>query len=420
MRHNHIHLLAILFMLCGMIQTSCSTDDDTTPSTGQHETPSPTPTREEEDPYDAVLLSTVRYDELKTTAYNFEYNSQDPYGQPARLSAAITIGDEVKKLERARGLALYSHYSRYLPQQTPSQGDVSDPMILHGSGLITISPDYYGFGSSGDHPQAYCMSIPNAQASVDALLAAKKLLPKLGYRWDDNVLFNIGYSQGGQTVMGIVKIITEQHPEVKITWSIAGGGLYDMALIYRQYIEMDMTTIPSAIVSTILSFREYCGIDIPYDQIFQGIVLENLDEWFLSRKYTLAEIDDDRMQHASATTYLTPAMQDLESPVAKQFLEAFATDNLCTGWTPLKDEHIIIIHHSQDETVPYENAVAMYKFLHDEQGLKNVELSSKNWNQIGSHTAHETGAIHFGMEVLSKVCSTLGILPWVNILDLNL
>ena len=136
-----------------------------------------------------------------------------------------------------KGLLLYNHFSVYRADECPSKGDLKMQKLIAGSGLITISADYYGFGITEDKLQAYCISSVNAQASVDALLAAKELLPTLGYSWNDDILFNIGYSQGGQTSMAVVRLIDEKYPDLHITFTIRMTSLRLTDSLSRQMFQ---------------------------------------------------------------------------------------------------------------------------------------------------------------------------------------
>ena len=75
------------------------------------------------------------------------------------------------------------------------------------------------------------MGDTNAQTSIDALLAARQLLPELGIKFalgKDRQVFNMGYSQGAQTAIGVLKVASEKYPDLRFTHTFAGGGPYDM------------------------------------------------------------------------------------------------------------------------------------------------------------------------------------------------
>ena len=408
---------ALVLSLGVFILASCSKDD----STGSLKT---TPTEEgttpEIDKQAPKLTGTVRYEEAKMTAFNFEYPSTDPYGNPVTLSGAITIGDEVKPQKRARGLVLYNHFTCFRADQCPSRGDLMAQKFFVGSGLITISPDNYGFGATEDQLQAYCMSRYNGKASVDALLAAKKLLPQLGYMWNDKVLFNLGYSQGGQTTMGVVRHITENYPDLPITYSIAGGGSYDIPETYRQFIRSEISGMPSTVIHVLLTYNQYFKLGIPLEQIYQKHILDNLDEWILSMKYSRENIDERKIGTLELPEIFTPAILDLTSEPSQRFLKALDTDNLCHSWTPRKNEKILLVHHTEDITVPVENADNLYYFLREENGMRNVELAKADWGSINGLSTHDSGAIIFIILSLEKFCASLGILPWFDITNIKI
>ena len=144
----------------------------------------------------ARITETIRNEKKKATVYNIEYPSTDPFGNPVTLSGSIIVGDEVDNNgKNAAGIVLYNHFTVFHKDECPSHGDLDVPMIVVGSNMITVAPDYYGFGVTEAKNQAYCISRANAQASVDALIAARELLKEKGYTWGD-LLFNAGYSQG--------------------------------------------------------------------------------------------------------------------------------------------------------------------------------------------------------------------------------
>lgn len=412
-------LLALLMTLATVpvAITSCA-DDETTPGTATPQPPKPEEP-EEPDPLTPTLTATVRYDKAKLTAYHFNYHSTDPYGNPAILSAAITIGDEVEKNKNARGLLIYNRTSAFTESDAPTNGELTAQKILVGSGLITISADHYGFGATADKHQAYGIGIPNAQSSIDALIAAKKLLPQLGYRWNDKILFNVGYSQGGQTALAVVKLITEQHPELQITHSVIGGGTYDICATYRKFIETDYSDLPGTVVAVMLSFNEYFGLHIPLGKLFREPLLSHIYEWYYSKQYSLGNICR-KIGDVPMSQYVTDEIMDLTSPTSQLLMSALDQDNLCAGWTPRQNESITLVHHKADRSVPYENTERFYAYAHDELHMNNVTLQARNWTPLFNTTEHETGAIYFALACVNKISSTLGILPWVDVFSLDI
>lgn len=404
MKQFKLWMFAAILAICSAAAfTSCADEDN--------------PCTEEEIPITHARVDSVYHiDEANLTVYIMEYPSIDPFGRPAMLSGTITIGDEVTADAPATGLLLYNHFTVYRADECPSRGELKVQKLIPGSGLITISADYYGFGITEDKQQAYCISNINAQASIDALLAAKELLPTLGYSWNDDILFNVGYSQGGHTAMGVVRMLTEKYPEIRITHTFAGGGSYDIPETYRQFLQTENTGMPSTVISVLLAYNTYFKLDIPRSDIFIEPLLSNIDEWVLSKKYTREEIDELLGTNVIAQ-FVTPEMLDLESDVSKRFLEAMDRDNLCAGWHPRKDERISLVHHMKDITVPAANTANLYAFL-KEQGVENVTLQMGDFGSLIGLPAHESGAVVFAILAVGEVCRTLGIDVWFNIFDL--
>lgn len=354
---------------------------------------------------EAFITDSVRYESSHMTAYNFVYPSTDPYGHPVMLSAAITVGDAVSRQQPAAALMLYNHFTSYRADQCPTRGDLMAQKIISRGPLITVSPDYYGFGSSDHRHQAYCISAINAQAAVDALLAAQTLLDGLGYHWDDRLIV-AGYSQGAQTAMGVVRLVTEHYPDIHITATYAGAGSYDIPATYRSFIQGIVTDMPSTVISVLLAYNEFFSLGIPYSELFIEPVLSHIEDWFFSKRYSREEIDA-MIGTNSLSGFLTPALNDLASELSHRVVEALEQDNLCHGWTPRSNERIYLFHNTQDNTVPVVNTEHLYQFLVD-HGATDVTLDVADYGTPG----HTTGAVTFINNSIADISQLLGIEPW--------
>lgn len=337
--------------------------------------------------------------------YNFVYPSVDPYGNPVMLSGTITMGDGVSRQTPAKGMLIYNHFTVYRADQCPSRGDLEVQGMITSLPLITVSADYYGFGVTEHHHQAYCISSNNAQASIDALLAARTILAQMGYRWGD-VLLNLGYSQGGQTTMGVVRLAAERYPDLDITYSFAGAGSYDIPETYRQFVNATIAGMPSTVISVLLSFNEFKNLGVAREDIFREPVLSHIDDWILSKRYTREEIDA-MVGSLTIADYTTPTLLDTNSSLSRRFMEAFDNDNLCHGWTPRGTERIMLFHSSKDITVPVANTQNMYNFLVS-HGVQDIDLEIRDIGAAGNTPAHENAALMFGFLALAKVNEILG------------
>lgn len=398
--------------------TSCTVEDN----------PSSEPVVEPESQVPAARITeTIRKEEAKATVYNFEYPSVDPYGNPVTLSGSIVVGDEVEAdSKQASGMVLYNHFTVFQKDECPSRGDLGIVLKVVGSKLIAVAPDYYGFGVTGDKNQAYCMSRTNAQSSVDALLAARQLLKEKGYKWGD-FLFNLGYSEGGQTAMGVVRLVAEKYPDIKITHTVAGAGPYDIGETYRQLVSSGETSMPSTVISTLLAYNEYNELDVDNNEMFLDPILDNILIYLLSKDYKRDDLEGKLASYKIAD-WINPILFDFKSDLSLKFMEVFEKDNLSKGWKPRGDERISLVHNTLDACVPYANTTQMAEFFKqagftvDEGRTEDryvdgkVFVYSVNVPALSEKTGtHEAGAIAFVAELVIVVCHYLDIKPWFSL-----
>lgn len=372
---------------------------------------------DEEIELSAVITDTVYYEEPKMVAFNFEYPSTDPFGRRVMLSGAFTIDSEITKKGVANGIALLNHYTTFRADECPSRGDLTIQKMADGSGFVTVSADYYGFGSTQDRMQAYCLASSNAQASVDALIWAKKLLEDIGITFRkgrEDILYNIGYSEGGQTAIGVIKVLAEQHPEIQITCTYAGAGPYDIQATYRHFLDAGQSAYPSTVAYVLLAYNEFYSLGIPREKMFKEPFLSDIDEWLLSMRHTGGEIDH-HIGNVPLSTFIADEMMDPDSEPVTKLMAAFEQENLCGGWTPAATEKIKLFHHVKDDVVPYVCTENLYAYLKDQLKLDGVTLFSNSGETINHKGYHEYGAVAFATELgkdLVKDLASYGIV-WV-------
>lgn len=344
----------------------------------------------------AAITDSVNYSNYPLLKnLNFVYPSKDPFGKPVMLSGTITMSRELLPGKKAQGFILYNHYTVMRADECPSRGKLDMQNVLYltapNRNFITVSADYYGFGETEDRMQAYCIGSANARASLDALIAARQLLSERGYSWDDHLL-NVGYSQGGQTSIAVLKLATEEYPDLRFDNTLAGGGPYDLEETYRQYLAEGSANLPSAVVNILLAYNEYFNLGIDNSSMFQGTTLSHLDDWWLSKQYSSSEIDRKMGTH-DITQFLARPLLDLDSDVSIRMMEALGRESLCRGWTPRPDEHIILLHHNADDISPSANTQLLYNYL-KAQGVDDVELIVADFFSLG-FSEHVSGAVAF-------------------------
>ncbi len=354
-------------------------------------------------------LSEARVVRTKKTstmnAYTIIYPSKDPYGDDVMLSAVISVSSAITADNPAKGLVLYNHATINKATECPSRSDLGEQkMIAAFFPVITISPDYYGFGCTEKEHQAYCIGAANAQASVDALLAAKKLLPSLGYSNYGSKLFNMGYSQGGQTTMAVLKLVTEDYPDIKFTRTFAGAGPYDLEVFYETFLDSsnESVSMPSAVIDVLYAYNKYGDLNISLDELFTDKIIEEFEEWFESKKYTSGEICT-HLNGLKKTDIFADDVLDKDSEVTKKLQTAFKKDSILYDWTPAADESIYLYHHKKDETVPVGTTEALEAFL-KENGLSNstLKVDIDETTPASNYSFHAAGITPFLVAVQSQ------------------
>ena len=336
--------------------------------------------------------------------YVFNYPSVDPFGNPCTLSGTITVDKTlIEKGKPYNGILLYNHFTIYATTQAPSRGAVEFPTGAAFTNFIVVAPDYYGFGITEKEPQAYCISRANGRASLDAYLAAKRMIEDLKVKKGKDFVI-AGYSEGGQTTMGVLREISERHPEIKVKRAFAGDGPYDINSMYDAIAKGD-TEMPSTVCNVLWAYNHFFRLGYGIHDYLKDPVAKNFDEWFLSKQYKRKALDEELIKTKKTSDICTTAVLDSNSPLSRRFKEAFTEDALTSGWTPRKDFDVMLFHDTKDDVVPVENFYAMSKFL-KKNGIKTQEFvgeySSETIKELGV-TNHETSALTFFLRIIEWV-----------------
>ena len=333
--------------------------------------------------------------------YVFNYPSVDPFGNPCTLSGTITVNKKLIEEDKPfNGILLYNHFTIYATTQAPSRGAVEFPTGASLTDFIVVAPDYYGFGITEKEPQAYCISRANGRASLDAYLAAKRLIEDLQVKKGNDFVI-AGYSEGGQTTMAVLREISERHPEIKVKRAFAGDGPYDINSMYDA-ITQGYTEMPSTVCNVLYAYNHFCRLGYDIHDYLKDPVAKNFDEWFLSKQNKRRALDEELIKTKKTSDICTNAVLNTNSSLSRRFKSAFNEDALTSGWTPRKDFDVMLFHDTKDDVVPVENFYAMSKFLKD-KGIKTEEFvgeySSETTKEAGI-TNHEVSALTFFLRII--------------------
>ena len=336
--------------------------------------------------------------------YVFNYPSVDPFGNPCTLSGTITVDKTLlEKNKPYNGIMLYNHFTIYETTQAPSRGAIEFPTGAALTEFIVVAPDYYGFGITEKEPQAYCISRANGRAALDAYLAAKRLIEDLNVKKGDDFII-VGYSEGGQTTMGVLREISERHPEIKVKRAFAGDGPYDINSMYDA-IAQGYTEMPSTVCNVLWAYNHFFHLGYDIHDYLKDPVAKNFDQWFLSKQNKRIPLDEELIKTKQTSDFCTEAVLDSNSPLSQRFKEAFSQDALTSGWTPRSDFDIMLYHDTKDDVVPVANYYAMKKFL-DDNNIKTEgfvgDYSGTAKEDLGT-TNHEAAALTFFTRIIEWI-----------------
>ena len=333
--------------------------------------------------------------------YVFNYPSVDPFGNPCTLSGTITVNKKLIEEDKPfNGILLYNHFTIYATTQAPSRGAVEFPTGASLTDFIVVAPDYYGFGITEKEPQAYCISRANGRASLDAYLAAKRLIEDLQVKKGND--FDIAdYSEGGSIRMAVPREISERHPEIKVKRAFAGDGPYDINSMFDAVTKGE-TEMPSTVCNLLYAYNHFFRLGYNIHDYLKDPVAKNFDEWFLSKQNKRRALDEELIKTKKTSDLLTDAFLDANNPLSRRFSAAFSADALTSGWTPRSDFDVMLFHDTKDDVVPVENFYAMSKFL-KANGIKPEEFvgeySSETTKEAGI-TNHEVSALTFFLRII--------------------
>ena len=336
--------------------------------------------------------------------YVFNYPSFDPFGNPCTLSGTITVNKSLIEEDKPfNGILLFNHFTIYATTQAPSRGAIEFPTGASLTDFIVVAPDYYGFGITEKEPQAYCISRANGRASLDAYFAAKRLIEDLNVKKNDDFII-AGYSEGGQTTMGVLREISERHPEVKVKRAFAGDGPYDINSMFDA-LTQGTTEMPSTVCNLLYAYNYFFRLGFDIHDYLRDPVASNFDDWFLSKKNKRKALDEELIKTKKVSELCTEAVCDGNSALMRRFKTAFSADALTSGWKPLSDFNIMLFHDTKDDVVPVENFYAMSQFL-KANGIQPEEFvgeySSETTKEAGI-TNHETSAITFFLRIIEWI-----------------
>ena len=321
------------------------------------------------------LLSSIQSNTVVQLAGT--YQGHDVNGSPLTLSGKVIL----PKSGPIKNMILVSHYTIGSNKECPSEAFPLEG-ILASRGYAVVIADYIGFGVTRKMVHPYMHVESTARAVVDMGLAVKPYLEHVGRKPQSDQVILFGYSQGGSTTLGVLKMIqNECWDTLPVKQVYAGGGPYDLAATYDIAMEEDYLGIPCAIPMIIqgINVGENLGLDMK--DFFKTKLLENYNEWINSKNYTNSQINKF-IGTKSLKEILTDQARDKASPKTAKLYKALMINSVL-NFSPKAP--VFMLHSREDKTVPFVNSEKA------EQYFKGQNVTY----DFGNYGVHTMGFLRF-------------------------
>lgn len=283
---------------------------------------------------------------------------------------------------RELALMTYNHGTELCRDRTCFEpGETMIDLAFATDGYIVLTPDYIGLGE-GERTQLFLNADAEAHATIDMLIAVKKLLGQLGVKTSGQ-LFVTGYSQGGHAAMATAHMLQQKYADsLPVTASAPMSGPYDIAgTVYEQrdikhyaYPGFLMLLMQSYFVSTGHPELMKTYLLHPYDSIIPPM---------LNGEYSLDDIGaylPDPVYKAVKPEFYSEFINDSTSA-----FRVYLKNNGVFNWKP--DMPMQLCYCTGDEIVDYHNSITAYNTM-KKNGSNEVQL----W-RAGKKFGHENCAL---------------------------
>lgn len=345
--------------------------------------------------------------------YDFRYESRDLEGKPVVLSAAIFLNKYLAdKKQDGKGCILLNHYTITNDADRPTNVHDLTTMegVLQASKYFIIESDGIGFGNTVDRPQPYLQGRTLGMADIDAFLAGRKILDEEGFKYDDVVL-NMGYSQGGYLGTWVDRLVAEGYrgDELpKIHYSFLGGGSYDIYATYRDIIKERVSHYPVALPLVLWDVVNDKTTGVKNEDVLTKSYLDKITEWFDDKTHSTDSINNMAFRYYNTTEdagistslLFTEELWDPNSDIVENHIKPWMLEHSSAygDWSPIKTDTVTFVHSTADEVVAPVNAYSISEF-YKKQGYTRFDVDS-TFN--GKHTPVGTKYVLKAVQVLSK------------------
>ncbi len=305
--------------------------------------------------YDAVILKVV---------YRTKYKGEDI--NASGLVILPSTNDEVDMLS-------FQHGTIGADSEAPSNITFQDQSSIFyaavaSTGMITVVPDFIGFGASVEIPHPYYVEDLTASSTVDNIRAAKEIAELVGMDFSSE-LFLAGYSQGGYATMATHKWIEEKGLDgFNLIASFPSSGGYDMKGFQEYFFTLETFHQPFYMAYVVNAFNSVYDWNMPFTDVFNEPYASRIPD-LLNGQYTGTEINE-QLNDTLSVLLTMDALIGIETDPKYADLKMQLIENSLTDWVP--QTRMFMYHGTSDITVPYQNSIDTYDMLISNGASTNI------------------------------------------------
>ena len=297
------------------------------------------------------------------------YPSSDIDGNPVELSGYVAIPADLYSGEQpVDGILLYNHYTQVGYADAPTRGYALGEDCVIANPLrpnsIVVSSDFYGFGITEGLGQYYCYGTANGQASIDCLLAARKLLDQRGIS-QGRLLVNAGYSSGAYDAIATQKVRDMYYrDQISFDKTVVGGFPFDLRDAFSEYVNKknDSTQNVFAALMILDSYNRNAGLGVDIPSLLYEPVASHFDEWFHSGQYSNLQLIQE-LKGLTLAEVVKDTLYRAGSPLTKNLKNAMKDVALENDWEPDPQQNYFVFNILKDNIVPISSCRAFADFL---------------------------------------------------------
>ncbi len=267
---------------------------------------------------------------------------------------------------------------------------------IAASGMITVVPDFIGFGSSKQVLHPYYVEKATADAVVDNILAARELALVNDLKINNKLLL-AGYSQGGYATMAAHKRIEENGGSIeglKLIASFPASGGYDIKGVQEYFFGLQTYDQPFFLAYVASAYKQTYDWDRDLSFFFKEPYASAIPSLF-NGSNSGNEIND-QLTDVIPDLIQEDFLKNIDTKPEYEFIVTAFKENSLTDWVPTIPMYMY--HGEADITVPYQNSVSTFDHFIKAGASSNVVT----FTPIPFGT-HASGVTPYIVDLINKV-----------------